>query len=337
MEKKNIPGGELSAKPYLKDGQWRDKFGELIRTPENENSVIEQRSGMSEKAKEYYAGRIDNYVNEKLTKGEQIDRGVAERYIYNYMTNRRSPEELDQMKNKFEDQDHLDYQNTLDQIINEGKQTGAEAERKAAWFGIGRTNPAAMPRENMKTNKGENVKVMFKEYFSFVPKSPDQKGIAQEIQAFLKVLPEIESELSQAAQETKDDIQLKVPLNLEMFLKHSDSLVAHFKNEKNGDMIRAKIENILQNKNLATARKDRAESGFDFESSKGQNSKFNGSNSELIARVISQEMTDSVEKNKGFNKIKTPEELAERLDREIQSKGKLTPEEMLRHLQNIKT
>lgn len=330
-----MPGGELSAMSYLKDGQWRDKFGELIRAPSEKNPIIEQRQGISTAAKEHGANEAIDYITKKIESGNEVDRGMIEHYVYNYMTHRRSPEEVKNIMAKFSNNNFADYEAALDKIAKNEKNAGHGANPSSSWFALEDINKYAIQPKTFKINDAENVSVNFKEYFSIIPRASDQGGVVKEIQEFLNSLPAVAEELRNISHDKNDQIALKVPASLTTLIYHPDSMVVHYRNKNIGPEIREKVVKILEEKGIAVTRKDRVESGFDFKSSKGEGAVLNGSHSELISRVISQEMASSIKKNKKLN-IKSPAEFIQKLDGEIDAKGKLTPEEMIKRLQAVK-
>lgn len=92
---------------------------------------------------------------------------------------------------------------------------------------------------------------------------------------------------------------------------------------------------MFTNEHLRSGRKDRVESGFDFLSSAGKYANLSGSHSELISRVISQLIVDDVKRN-GHLMYRAPADFSEWLDGIVYKMGKASPEDLLKHLKNVK-
>lgn len=315
-----------------------ENISEESRDITNNSSLVEKRSGFSPAAKEAVAKNMLSYIEKEITGGRVSDEGEVEAKIYNYLTHRKTVEELKALDKKFSAEDHHSYAELVEDIISslaesevfkiKGKDGGSP------WSHVWYENKFAMQKKNLRVSEQENVEVSFKQYFTFVPLSKTHEGVFEEMNKFIQVIPELAKKLRLLGLTHVDEIELKVPNNILFFISHPDSLVVHFRNERIAGDVRRAVDEICKKHGITITRKGRAEAGFDFRSNKGKQAYLSGSHSELIAKAIAKDIARDIKRNKSFAPQDSESFLAW-FDGEVETKGKLSPEDMLKHLEPI--
>jgi hypothetical protein len=167
------------------------------------------------------------------------------------------------------------------------------------------------------------MKVYYKEYFTFVPKSGYQQGIIAEYRKLTERLFTLAVKLKQLAADAQDDIQMKVFWNYRTMIIHSDSIVVHYLRSTTGPLIRDLVESVMRADGLLVARRqDRVKGGFDLHRSKEA-----FSHSHLITSTILGHIhAEAWPRRKAI----TAQELARYLQEQVQSvKENNTPSHLL--------
>ena len=292
--------------------------------------TIDIPTGFSKDAKHQAAER----VLEQTRNG--VDRWLLEKPLYLYLTQKVSDAELRIIEGAF------NKIGGKEQYLENQRKTAHDAEAQAltvsyniAWFGLYRENPSAQKPEKMARTiggKNESVEISYKEYFTVPIEEKDARLALVNIERFQNVLPALAKELADLGQSENDQIQMKVPGNLQSFIKHPDSLVIHYRNPALSEKIRQVVEGVLGGARLKTYREGRAHSGFDFE---GENELYSGSHSSLIASIVADKVIDAVRKNPELSKA-SAEEFILFLDKAFEEYSTLSPKEILSRLDTIK-
>lgn len=151
------------------------------------------------------------------------------------------------------------YRNTRELLESSiDSREGLTWDSNPGWFGIN-TRPEVGKRE------GNNMKV-----YATIPVSE---------YAFIQHVPELANELRQLAVESDDKISVKIPESLSGFMSHNDSLVVHFKDEKNADKIQEIMNRWMQEHDVHESSREMGRTKLAADSSEG-------SFSELVAKNI---------------------------------------------------
>lgn len=297
--------------------------------------LIESRIGFSSAAREVLVQSIFSYIEKEGKEERVVNEEEIAAKIYNYLTRRKTVDELHVLDKKFSPEKHQTYiqsvEDTMRELIKDGTFKMKGKSSGSPWSHVWYENKFAMQTKNLRVSEQESVDVMPKQYFTFVPVLRTIEGVSGEMNAFIKIIPELINELRLLGLNNTDEIELKVPNNILFFISHPDSMVVHFRNERIADDVRRIVQEVCARHGIAIARKGRAETGFDFRSSKGKYAHLSGSHSELIAKAIAKNISRDIKRNGTFA-ISEPKAFLEWFDGEVDAKGKLSPENMLKHL-----
>lgn len=300
--------------------------------------LIEKRAKISDAQKAYFGQKLSALIERKKAAGQQrFAPDVAEGYIYNFLTRRIAPDEARNLISQFNKKEQDDYEQAITVLRTNYEPSGYEVKEGIAWVGVSKKNKFAMQEKIIQANAAENITVRFKEYFSFVPRSQTHEGVVEEINQFVGSLGDLAEKLYQLGLENNDEINIKIPRDLAILLYHPDSLVVHYRNEKIGLEIRKIVQDTLEARGVLVGRTDRTESGFDFESNHGKASRLSGSHSELISRIVSNQITQELNNNPGETPkiFQDSSKAASWTMHQAQEIGTLRPEYLLKHLVQI--
>ena len=302
---------------------------------EHQDSVVESRSGFSAAAREEFTRGIQSYIQQEMGKGHMPDERELEAKIYKYLTHRKITEELKKLEKTFSEKERFAYaelvEHTFQNLTQEGLFNMKGVDGGEPWTYAWYENKFAIPKRNLRVSEKESVDVHEKQYFTFAPLSKTHEGVYEEIQKFVNIVPELMAALRLFGLEHGDQIQLKIPNGILFLLAHPDTLVVHFNDKRNASAIRSIVQEVFDKHGVVITRKGRAEAGFDFRSNKGKYASLSGSHSELIAKAIAKDITHDFVQSDMFSVDKSNLFL-KWFDGEVEAKGKLTSEEMLKYL-----
>lgn len=312
------------------EGLW-PKVERPKSSQESLNTPIDIPVGFSSDAKHQTAERI----LEQTRNG--VDRWLLEKPLYIYLTQKVSDAELTTIEEFFNEIGAKEkYYATLRKVAQEAGVQGLTVNNDVAWFSLYRENPAAKKKEQMARTvdeKTESVEISYKEYFTVPIKPKDAQSALGDIERFQNVLPVIAKELADLAQSENDQIKMKVPGNLQSFIKHPDSLVIHYRDPALSEKIRQIVHKELGAVALETMRENRTTSGFDLDA---EDELYNGSHSSLMASLVADRIIGAVKANPQLADASI-EQFIPFLDRAFGEYAKLSPKELLSRLDKIKT
>lgn len=298
--------------------------------PEGLNAPIDVPAGFSQEAKLQTA----EWVLEQVRNG--VDRWLLEKSLYVYLTQKVSDAELVAIESSFNKVGAKEkYYAVLRRVAQEASLQGLTVNNDVAWFSLYGENLSAQKKERMARTVGgktESVEISYKECFSVPIKSKDAQQASADIERFQNVLLRLAKELANVAQSENDQIKMKVPGNLQSFIKHPDSLVVHYRNPALSEKIRHVVERELGSVGFETMRENRTASGFDFDS---ENDLYNGSHSSLMASVAADTIIEHVKANPQLAQA-TAEQFIPFLDRAFGQYAALSPKELLSRLDKVK-
>ena len=242
---------------------------------------------INESTFEYVA---DNLIKEfnRCKKGNlKPEEFLLERMIYDALSWRKSPEDINTLYKKYFKVYENEYYNHLFNKLVFGDT--AQLDQGSQYFQV---SCNIRPGSFMQRSRIGVFKILYKEYFTFSPKSKSNVEILEEIREFLNALPELHNKLYEVSIKHFDKIDFKVPENIHMLMRQPDSLVIYYRNKVLSQLIRTTTKDVFGRHGITLgARNIRTESGFDFYSDQ-----FNKSHSELIARVLAKDIVQKYQK-----------------------------------------
>ena len=305
----------------------KSKQEQLRTSSESPNDRLEISDGFTKNAKFQTAKRILEQVR------NDVPRWLLEKPLYLYLTQRVSDVELHAIETSFGEDGKKKYYANLRRVAQEASNNGLMVNNDVAWFSLYSNNPSARKTEQMtRVSDGLKVSTTYKEYFTVPIKSSDAQSALLEIEGFQNALPAIAKDLADLSQSKDDQIKLKIPGNLQSFIKHPDSLVIHYRNPALSGQIREIVARHLEAVGLETMRENRTESGFDFDS---KNELYSGSHSSLMASVAAHRLMETIKENPILANA-SPERLCAFLDKAFGDYAAFSPKELLARLDKIK-
>lgn len=257
-----------------------------------------------------------------------LEKGIVSNHIYTYLTRRYSVTEQQSILGRFSKEEYQNYEDRLESIGSTMKALGYQVVDGSSWFSIYADNEQAVPRKRFAA-KGETIDVNYKEYFSVNPNEVfGEENVEYSVEDFLSSLPEIAEKLRIIGDEQDDKIKIKVPGSLANLLLHPDSVVAHYRKESTGALVRKAIEVTLTKKRVAFGRGGRVASGFDFSITKDGNTT-SKSHSQLISDLAADLIVQDVNRNGSFA-YPDPASMVQWLDNTLDRLGKQSPEDILK-------
>ncbi len=175
--------------------------------------------------------------------------------------------------------------------------------------------------------RGEQARVQYKEYATFVPTNDEPNELLSETIKFYDALLRAQTRVEELANSLGVDIKMKFADDLKVLLGNTDSVVVYVPDPEVGKQVQAIIKAEMDKQGVVLgSRKGRSPSGFDMI--------LNGeeiSHRRLTGRAIAKVMTEDYAGPRKLSKYDGTK-LAEKIIERAEQAGRLTPEQMLRAL-----